>query len=272
MKTKLSPRQRFNAIKRAALVGCGVTIALLILFSAASVATAAPGKITIVNLTAETIYVANAEYVPGVNNSGLAYVPWDNMRFNGWYSIEPGKSRDFSSGRVYVKDQNRNRISWSNQKEWSGLVRHGSAFNNVIIESGTYGKFESYYTNLDKFLNTNSAYSKVTYQSLGIGRYQVTATSGGRQVYQILSKTFPFDFRSRDFKMLKDCYPVQGTPVDYALAGEQRKHGPSDTWSKYSDRVCVSVIVKGFQPNPFAAREQGYYVGSVTVYYTVPLR
>ncbi len=253
---------------RRTTIWLGVIIALLFLLGTASAVSAARGYVTIINLTGKTIYVATAQFVPGVNDSGLAFVPKDYMRFNGWYAIEAGKGRDLPNGSFFVKDSSGNRISWSNKKEWTGLVRNGSAFNNVLVDSGYYGKFDSYFANLDKFVTANPVYTKATYQALDVGRYTVTGSNASTQAYRVLSKTFSFDFRSRDFKMLKDCYPVQGTPVDYALAGEQRKHGPSETWTMYSDRVCVSVIVKGFQPNAFAAREQGYYVGQVTVYYT----
>ena len=176
----------FRALKRTLLTLC-LFSALLILFGAVSNANAAPEDITIVNSTNETIYVATAKYMEKhcpVNNdpsqSTVGCVATASMVFNGWWDIEPGKSRDFlSQNRIYVKSAGGSRILWPNVNEFDGLVWNGHIFNDVSIPFGYPGNPDNtlYNQELTRRVNPPSTYTRVKYQILSPGTYNTnTAT------------------------------------------------------------------------------------------------
>jgi len=270
MANLLSLKRFFGRPQKRMLACLGMLIGLFVLLGAPLPALAAEGYVKIVNLTSKTLNVGATRFQPGVSKSGLTSVPNNYMVFNGWYTVEPGKAIDLPPGGFYVEADG-NRITWPNRNQYDGLVAPGKIFRNVYIRSGTYTEVVSsiYFAELSTFLNANPGYKRVTYQSLGAGQWNVTSAAGSPQRYQVISHTFPYNYRTRDPHVYIDCYPVAGTVIDYEYSAESL-NASSGRWTQKESSVCLSVRVEGYQRYPGAARTQGYYTGWVKVYYTVP--
>lgn len=244
--------------------------ALLLILHTKSSVEAAPGNTTIVNLTANTIYVATGKYIPPSQAMAGDYrggFTSEYMVFSGYYHIKPGESRDFQEDYYYIENHQGRRVTWSNVKEIEGIAHSTLGFHKEIRGGHPERNPNSYTSELSKFLASNPAYIRVYFQRLDKNtRYRVTTPV---QVYEIQSRSFNFEFRSHNTKLHSQCYYVPGTVVDYDVLA-QRLHGPNERWNVYTDRICIDVVTKGKQPYPGAATQQGYFIGRLTIHYTVP--
>jgi hypothetical protein len=216
-------------------------------------AVSAAGNVRITNLDDAPVKIARVYYDPGHGSSELLAPEPPHWVWTGWDTLNPGETRYFSSGYFYVKDSEGNRLRWRNRPEKVTYLDQNEDFS-LLYYPGT----KTWHYDRERAGN----FTKATFQKLE-GRYYISGSA-----YEFREKTFRFDFRSRDSQYFNQCYTVPGQVVNHEVNASQ-KHGPSPRWSTpQSNKVCLMVHVQGKAPYPTAAREQGYYVGSVTITYT----
>lgn len=222
---------------------------------------AAPGKVTVANLTGSNIWVSYGTYLPYKSSAGnLQVVVPASITYIGWFKIEPGKSMNFPANAWFYVEQNQKRVYWSNKAETRGVIRH-TKFDHVSIRYSNTTVPVAYTDSINGWVG--KGYQIRTYQKMPVGFYEVTGNG-----YRVYSRSYQFDFGSRDYQTHRQCFDVPGNVVHYDYS-VQRKHGPADIWDEFSNRVCLTVMTHGTAPHIGAARDRGYYRGSVTIYYTV---
>lgn len=242
-------------------------LAMLVLLTVTSRrAQGAPGRVTIINLRSDAVFVAYGIDQWG-DNGDLAFVPDRWLDINCWYRIDPGESRDFPANAWVYVEQDGNRIYWSDRDEKIGAVHPTSRCgNNLRVRYNYYTGDPDQSTEMDLARLTGQGYVRRTFQKFAAGRYWIRGDG-----YDLRSRRFSFDYGSHSSVTHRHCFEVPGTVVDYALS-VQRRHGPRDSWNQNGDELCLSVTTQGNQPYLGAPVERGYFAGSVTVYYTVRQR
>ena len=259
--SKLLKSSIFN--RRQLIFMLGIIGAFVLLINSGRVTYAAPNNVTIINLRDAPIFVAYGIDQWG-DNGDLKSVPERWLSIRCWYRIEPGQSRDFSANQWFHVSQNGNRITWSNTEEKFAVIIRGHSCGDSLRVRYDYATGRSTpVTQSDLNRLTSQGYERVPFQKLASGNYTVSGSG-----YELHSSEFEFEFGSHDTVTHRDCFEVSGSVVNY-IPTVQRRHGPYESWRVDGNNLCLTVITQGHQPNPWSARERGYFIGSVRVYYTV---
>ena len=216
------------------------------------------GEVLFTNLSDQTAYVAQARYMYGQHGNPSGW------HIRGWWQVAPGATLRSSSGLYRVKVGGQV-LSWKNRP-----VKHAWARPQeikIFLNDGwdrTPGDRESRFEQLRR-----DGYSSAEFQQFESGKFNIVL---GQPAYRIQSEKFSFKFSSRNsVQHPAKPFPVAGQPVSYTVDARSR-------WAKHAWRIgdrSVSVraatVGNVVATDPFAGRKEGYYKGTVVVYYTAKI-
>lgn len=248
-------------------------LSLLATLTFATDAAAAAYPVSFTNLTGKRVFIAVATIDPGCYSCGaLKFVRPPSATINGWYYLEPGKTRRFPAGYFHLTHQtsDQNRFTWSGFDDQTLLIHPYNGMRNAVADlfrerNGSLRLDHSTYSRTSQLVR-DEGYREATFEKVDSGTLTI---SGGNPTYKIVSRTFDFDFGSHSSKTHYRCFTVPGYVMSTARQVNQR-WTTGLIWDELSESACVTVITEGRQVRPFGPREKSYYTGWVKVYYTVP--
>jgi len=270
IKTDLPPA---NLPKTRWLILPALLLVLMVTTVLAGDAAAATNPVRFTNLTNQRVYIAKATYDPGCMSCGaLKFAKNPSVTLNGWYYLEPGKTRTFPAGYYHLTHRTDldGNFGWSGFPDQTLLIHPTNGFRDKradLVEQpdGSLRLDFSRHTNASNLVKYEG-FKTATYEKIDQGHLSI---SGSKASYKISSKTFNYDFQSHGSQTHKSCYQVSGNVAGFRWDANQR-WVTGLIWDELSDEVCITVITEGRQTKAFGPREKSYFTGWLEVFYTVP--
>lgn len=201
---------------------------------------------TFVNLSGQSVRVARYWYTDG--NSG----PYNEQGwvFKGWSVIDPGDYHVSSSDHFYLEFRNNDRpVVWNGLNKSMGFVKDGGPFEGFWPKGSNASRM------------TNRGYRQVDFMTFRDEIFTI-----GNDTYRLSVKDIPFNYESRSIKFLNETIEVPGRVVSADIDGTELG-GRDLKWTQNARSLRLTGSIEGRQTSPFAAREKGYYRGTIHVKY-----
>lgn len=231
---------------------CGRTFFVLAALSALAPVNSLMAKVNFINLRGQNVYVAQARYTyeqGGVSNT----ISNEQWRYSGWWRIAPGETLQLSAGYYHVANAAGGGLSWRGLESRSGLIRWGS-FPEIGVP-----------------VNDSKREADLIRQGYRRAQYQYYKNNSAYRIsgsaYRLEQKPFPVDCRSRSIQRHFRTFDVNGR-IAYFDHNIRHKGASLVDWRQEGSRLSLSVVTRGSKGYIGAARSQGYYTGTVTVFYT----